>query len=154
MKNNTFAKCEKQLYKYDCWAKSLQNILNILFEKNTLEYGEILKQLKTTRFWWTFPKYIKAFVDNYQISYHNNMNDIKVSSVNIFLIDWNKFYKDNIDYGHYFISKKIDFNLHKVFDVWDKKIHIIEEKELINLTKNVLVWKTRFSDICFSFNFL
>lgn len=51
MKNNIFASCEKQLYKYDCGAMSLHNILNSFFQKNLLNYEDILAQLQTTTFW-------------------------------------------------------------------------------------------------------
>lgn len=71
--------------------------------------------------------------------YHTDTQSLRLRSWNILLIDGNGFYQDDTDYGHYLISHKVDENVHHVFDVWDGKIHIIEEKELLKFTKNVLV---------------
>lgn len=139
MKNTLFSDCQKQLYKYDCGAMSLCNILNNFLEKNFLKYEEILAQLKTTTLWGTFPRYIESFLGHHEVPHHTDAQSLRPSSWNIFLIDGNGFYQDGTDYGHYLISHKIDDSVHHVFDVWDGKVHIIEETELLKFTKNVLV---------------
>jgi hypothetical protein len=151
MKKNHLNKFEKQLYKYDCWAKSVHNILKIITPDNIYDYTNIIKELKTTTIWGTFQKYIGLFLDNKWIQYKISTRDLWLNSYNIILINWNRFYKDNVDYWHYFISYKISKSLHKVYDVWDWKIYNIKETDLINLTKNALVWKSRENDIIYSF---
>ena len=153
MKDKIINNFSKQHYKFDCWAKSIENTLKIIKKELIIDYKILLKELKTTTLWWTFPEKIEDFLIKNNISYNKNINLISKNTINIFLINWYNFYNDNVDYWHYFITIKQDNLNHFVYDVWDWKTHIINETELINLTKNVLVWKTkRYNDICFSFN--
>lgn len=117
----------------------MHNILNNFFEKNLPKYEDILSQLKTTILCGTLPCSMESFLGHWKVPYHTDIRSLNVRSWNIFLIDGNKFYQDGVDYGHYFISHKADEYLHYVFDVWDGTTHMIEEKELMKLTKNVLV---------------
>lgn len=127
-----------QKYKYDCWVAATFNMLRNSWIN--LDYHELEKMLQTTKLWWTFPKNIIEFLKN-------NFFDVDLKN-GILLIDSHKFYNDNIDYGHYVnIAWIVDWK-YKIFDPYDGQTHFLTKKEILNVSKNVLVWKTkRFDNI-------
>lgn len=98
MKDKIINNFSKQHYKLDCWAKSIENTLKIIKKELIIDYKILLKELKTTTFWWTFPEKIEDFLIKNNISFNKNINLISKNTINIFLINWYNFYNDNVDY--------------------------------------------------------
>ena len=48
MKDKIINNFSKQHYKFDCWAKSIENTLKIIKKELIIDYKILLKELKTT----------------------------------------------------------------------------------------------------------
>lgn len=133
----------KQRYKYDCWVSAVFNFIKYNNLKIELEYFNLLKNLKTTWFWWTKPEKIIEFLENNNIKSKSNFDLTKSM---IILVDQVKFYNDweSLDYWHYvYYTGNYKNNLMEIFDPWDWKIIYKNKEDLSKSTLDVLVWKKR-----------
>lgn len=129
---------KKQKHQYDCGVAATFNLLSNSWIE--ISYQELEKLLQTTTLWGTFPKNI----DDTLKSYFSNKN----FKIWILLIDWNKFYNDNIDYWHYINIIWFQKGKYKIFDPYDWRYYLLNKKDILDISKNVLVWKkTRYNDI-------
>lgn len=126
-----------QKYTYDCWVAAIHNLLksaNIEYD-----YFELMKALKTTTLWWTFPKNIDEFLLKYKES------DFKIW---VALVSADKFYLENEDYWHYVNIIWYEDGKYTIFDPWDWIYYEISEKDFNETTLGVLVWwKKRFFNV-------
>ncbi len=131
----------KQKYKYDCWVSAL---INLLKSKNIdFDYFLLMKELKTTWFWWTKPEKIVEFFENNNIEYNLLFN---IKTPLLILVDQFKFYNDGekIDYWHYiYYTGNIKNNLLEIFDPRDWTIIYKSQESILESTLEVLVWKKK-----------